>query len=534
MLKQRMRFDARGDDGLVIPIIALTLVLLMVSAAFVLDLGFVYSERRDDQNSVDAATLSGAVQLLKTQSTQGAVNEILAKVNDDLGRSVPVSEWLSCNDDSSLARTAATLSLTPATDCISFSAGFDRVRVRMPDQTVKTNFARVVGLNSFTSSAFAEVSTTPAGGGALPFVVTALNGAGDHICLRTDGTGGAEPPDEKPPPGDPYGTGFQLDPCNKANYDAQQGARGTIKPYWYNGCNKPTGNQSIVDAIMVGMDHQLGVFEPEVSLSPGSSANALDSNAGARFDGGGACTTIFPNTVDVDTGLTTGLLTCALLESPCNSGSSATAGKSGRLSGNSSVAKFVELGVNDQPLWNYFVSSLPSGSPASCSTAKSGLTEFYLRRAALSDCLAKWTSGQLFQDSIGDEKRLGFVPRIAESAICDVQPSPPSDPDCQGSNGPLDNVHVNSFSPVYIDGLYQDGSGICDTTNPSTPSGTTNWSIHYPGKGLKCGDGPGSDSVDRISGIVLPCGSLPATVCDPSGNPPFPDPLGLARIRLAK
>lgn len=524
---------SRSEDGLTIPIVALTLVLLMVFTAFVLDLGLVYSERRSDQNTADAAATSGAVQLLRTQSHQGAVNEILAKVDADLGRSVPATAWVACNDPGSLSRTAQTLGLTPATDCISFSAGFDRLRVRLPDQVVSTSFGRVIGVNSFTSSALAEVGTTPAGGGALPFVVTALNGAGDQICLRTDGTGGSEPPEQPPPAGDPYGQGYQLDPCNKGNFDTYQGARGTIKPYFYNGCNKPTGNQSIVDAIMVGMDHQLGVFDPEVTLAPGASANALDSHPGARFDGANSCAVAFPNTVDVDTGLTAGVLTCALLKSPCADGSSATASLSGRLSGDSSVANFAELGITDQPLWNYFVSSLPLGAPTSCADAQSSATEFYRRRAALQDCLAKWTSGVLFVDAIADQKRLGFVPRIAERAICDTQPNPPSDPDCQ-SNGPLDNVHLNSFSPVYIDALYQSTSGICDTLNPATPAGSTTWSIHYPGKGMKCGNGPGTDKVDRVSGLLLPCGALPSTVCDPSSNPPFPDPIGLARIRLVK
>lgn len=533
MLNQhRRQRRLRSDRGLVLPITALSLVLMMVVAAFVVDLGLVYSERRNDQNAVDASATSGAVQFLRTQSKQTAVDEILAKVNADLGRTVSSAEWVACNDASSLTHTAITLALTPRTDCISFSAGFDRIRVRVPDQVVSTSFGRVVGLNSFTSSAFAEVSTSPAGGGAMPFVVTALNGSGDQICLRTDGTGGDEPPQQPPPAGDPYGTGFELDPCDKDNFDSFQGGRGTIKPYFYNGCDRPTGNQSIVDAIMVGMDHQLGVFDPEVMLGPGQSANALDSNSGARLDGGGSCTTVFPNTVDVDTGLTAQLLTCGLLRAPCNSGSAATSGKSGRLAGDSSVANFAALGVNDKPLWDYFVPTLPLAAPASCSTAKTS-SDFYLRRAALRDCLRNWTSGQLFSESIESEKRLGFVPVIAERALCDTQPDPPTDPDCQG-NGPLDNVHINSFAPVYIDGLYQDGPGICDDTNPATPTGTTDWSIHYPGKGMKCGDGPGTDKVDRVSGIVVPCGALPLTFCDPSGNPPFPDPLGLARIRLAK
>lgn len=529
----RRSADGPGESGITVPLVALSLLVLMVFAALVLDLGLVYTERRNDQNSADAAATSAAVQMLRAQTTQAAVDEAVAKVNDDLGRTVTATEWVNCSDPANLARTAQTLGLSPATDCISFSMGYDRVRVRIPDQIVRTSFGRVIGINSFTSSALAEVSTTPAGGGALPFVVTALNGAGDQICLRTDGTGGGEPPAQVPPVGDVYGTPAGLDPCHKDSFDTAQGARGTIKPYFYNGCNKPTGNQSIVDAIMVGMDHQLGVFDPPVSIGTGGSANALDSNPGARFDGGSSCGVAFPNTVDVDTGLTSGLLRCALLESPCAAGSSATSGKSGRLSGNPSTAKFADFGVNDRALWDYFLPTLPGGAPSSCADAKDTSKEFYLRRAALQHCLTNWTTGELFVEAIATEPRLGFVPRIAERAMCDTQPNPPSDPDCQ-SNGSLDNVHINNFNPVYIDGLYQDGAGICDTSNPSTPVGSTSWSIHYPGKGMKCGDGPGSDTVHRVSGLIVPCGALPLSICDPRSNPPFPDPLGLARIRLVK
>jgi hypothetical protein len=97
------------------------------------------------------------------------------------------------------------------------------------------------------------------------------------------------------------------------------------------------------------------------------------------------------------------------------------------------------------------------------------------------------------------------------------------------------HAHINSFSPVFIDALYEDKGGLCDTNNPATPAGTTQWAIQYPGKsgGMNCGSNNGKE-VSRVSGIVLPCGALPSSICDPSSNPPFPDLLGITRVRLSK
>lgn len=519
------RRAGHDERGITLIVVALSLTVLMVSAAFAIDLGAVYSERRSDQNAADAAITSGAVQFLSQQSAQAAVTEIVAKVDDDLGRTLATSDWTGCTDPQPLARTASSLGLTPATPCISFSVGFDRVRVQLPDQVIDTTFARVIGITSFSASAFAEATMGPRGGGALPFVVLTGNAAGDQVCLRTDGTGGGEPPDQPAIP--PYQATRVLDPCNELSFTTHDGARGTIKPYRYSGCTKPTGNQSIVDAIMVGMDHLLGTFEPEIVYGANADANLSDSLTRARLDGANGCGTVLPNTVDMDTGLTAQLLRCGLLETPCADGSSATAGKSGRLAGSASTSTFSGLGANDIPLWTYLLASLPSGAPVACTAAKtlsaSGAT-FYTKRAAMLACLDQWTPavGEIFDMQIQSEKRLGFVPLVAENCLNRNQL-----PTC---SQPLDNVHINSFVPVYIDALYQDKGGICDATNPAFASGG-DWSIHYPGKGMKCGS---AAKVDRVSGIVLPCGALPRDLCDPTRNPPFADPIGLGSVRLAK
>lgn len=505
----------------------MTLVVLLIFGAFAVDLGQLYAERRVDQNAADAAATSGAVVLLSNQSLQGSVDEILAKVTADVGRTVAAAQWTACTDPGQLTLTASELNLTPKTPCISFSQTFTRLRVRLPEQTLSTFFGGVVGVDSVTSSAFTEVEIIPRGGGALPFVVLAVNGPGDQICLRTNDTA-REPPDHPAIP--PYQTARELDPCHEDRFDTAEGGRGTLLPWQYTDCSS-VGNATIVSAIMRGTDHLLGVFpDPGVTLTPGDDADLLDSHASARIDGGpsGDCLNALPNTIDVDSGLTAGLLRCALLQSPCDDGTDLTDGTAGRLSDSGSSSTFTGLDINDTPLWDYLISSPPSGSCADA--ANSGL-EFNLRRAAMVDCLQTWTSGVIFTEDIGSDPRFGYVPRIAELGMCRIQP--PEDTACSGTLP--DHVHINNFSPVYVDGVYQYNADACDATNPAfipPPTGNDRWAIHYPGAGFDCGDTSGG--VDRISGIVLPCGALPPSVCEPSNNPPYPDPAGIYQIRIAR
>src|SRR6185295_17650 len=64
----RARSRLRDEGGFALVFMTLVLVVMLVFAAFAVDLGGVYNERRIDQNGVDAATTSGAIQQLKTQT----------------------------------------------------------------------------------------------------------------------------------------------------------------------------------------------------------------------------------------------------------------------------------------------------------------------------------------------------------------------------------------------------------------------------------------------------------------------------------
>src|SRR5438128_5954524 len=66
----RMR---REESGVTLVLFALLLVALSVLVAFVVDLGPVYTERRQDQSGADGAALAGAQAVRAGQSLSGAV-----------------------------------------------------------------------------------------------------------------------------------------------------------------------------------------------------------------------------------------------------------------------------------------------------------------------------------------------------------------------------------------------------------------------------------------------------------------------------
>jgi len=74
------------------------------------------------------------------------------------------------------------------TDCVSFNISFTRIRVELPDQAVPTTFARVIGIDSLTTSAAAEVFVNvPPSRRGIPFAMTPGGGSDTDIrCVRLD------------------------------------------------------------------------------------------------------------------------------------------------------------------------------------------------------------------------------------------------------------------------------------------------------------------------------------------------------------
>lgn len=150
------------DDGAVLPLLAVGMVLFFGLAALVVDISNVHQERQQAQSTADSAALAAAQDLPDQAAAIDTAKEYALR-----NYGVAESAWASCVDPDALPL---------GTPCISFDAAGTLVRVRVPDRPVAAFFAGVVGKDSFLvqASATAErVAGAPAGpaeegGEALP------------------------------------------------------------------------------------------------------------------------------------------------------------------------------------------------------------------------------------------------------------------------------------------------------------------------------------------------------------------------------
>ncbi|MCY7288726.1 MAG: Tad domain-containing protein [Cryobacterium sp.] len=145
----------KNEQGAVAIFVALLTVVMFAFAAMVVDLGNGRTERRQAQSSADASALAGgnALYATATSSPDFSAAEAAAKAYATKNYGVTASEWSACTDP-------ARLGTTISTQCISFevSASAARVRVKMPERTLPTTFARAIGVNNIKVSALARAT----------------------------------------------------------------------------------------------------------------------------------------------------------------------------------------------------------------------------------------------------------------------------------------------------------------------------------------------------------------------------------------
>lgn len=138
-------------------IVAILAVFIFGLAALVVDLGYGRIERRQAQNTADAAALAGGNVLFKANPLAPDYATATAAVKNYANRNLGVTdaEWSACSD-------STPLSIPSGTPCISFELGSTaaRVRVKIPTRDVGTTFARIVGVNSVQVSALARATLT--------------------------------------------------------------------------------------------------------------------------------------------------------------------------------------------------------------------------------------------------------------------------------------------------------------------------------------------------------------------------------------
>ncbi|MCD9623536.1 Tad domain-containing protein [Rhabdothermincola salaria] len=252
----------RDDAGITLILVALMLVVLIIFAAFAVDMGGVYAARRQDQTAADVSALAAAQDLRNGEAAMVATAKTYA--HDTLGTTIPdgADGWNSCPRPDP----AALASQTASASCISYEGS--EVRVRLPDRFYPTAFGGVVGLGDYRHSAFAIAGLEGAGfGGVLPFFTTTGVAANGYDCLLADGPSDCDPA---------TGSFFPL----RFSYHT---------PTCEVGGNINEAKSMLVDNAGAGVDHDLSLYNGDphgsnvvVDISPGC---PLAPNATENFTG---------------------------------------------------------------------------------------------------------------------------------------------------------------------------------------------------------------------------------------------------------
>jgi hypothetical protein len=370
-----------GDRGATMPIVGVMLVSVLAFAGFAVDLGTAYGYRRQAQAAADAGSLGGGQALTNTAlTTTGRLDRAAVFVkyltyNDVVQQGITPAQWnaawASCTDPQRLAVTAPATSVSavpvwPAdasgTQCISFSTNGQRMRVRTPNQLVRTSFASLVGVKSWNASAGATVEITlNPGGGVLPYGIPQSAAGANEVCLKA---GAGNVPDPLCSGGDTGNFGL-LDISLYGNVSIGN-------QFECAGSNNAHDRSAFNTAL--GVDHPLSLF-PSVGGNPYATGAQPDNTAFRKNDATTCNATnppdwvAQPNALDVDTGNSMGGVQMGMIDGWSGTLFGVGATK-GRLAQGSNQKRLVQLGrddLDDWGLWNYINPALTSATiPASC------------------------------------------------------------------------------------------------------------------------------------------------------------------------
>jgi len=444
-----------GEAGVALIVLALSMVVLLVFAAFAVDLALKWNERRGAQASADVADLSGAQFLLGVGSTTAkTLAEAEVRRISAVNMATSAADWDTCVDTT---RPAAFVEIALTTDCISWTRDFTTMRVRVPDVVFATTFGAAAGVDTLYTSAFAHVGVGGGGPRAviLPFGLPP-SATGSEVCLKT----GPSP--------------FPAPPCDgpsEGNFGFLDFKRFT----WPAGSNCSTN--FVEENIAVGIDHAL-----EVNTAV---AGALHDFAGADP----ACPNVFagPDRTEEQNG-TTNNLHNGLVD-----GTGSLAGRLAR----GPYAKTDVMGhmLDDKPLWE-FIDYDSSAHPAECDPGDiAGAAVPHDAMAACIDAFITGTHDPLFTiDSVegvagNDRYDLQLSPRWALVPAIHVDFGVPL------GTGPYEFIE---FVPVFLQTVY----GSCSAVSCREFS---------PGEGNTI---PTNGRAGAVTAFVLPVGSYPAAVLD--------------------
>ncbi|MGI9584015.1 MAG: pilus assembly protein TadG-related protein [Acidimicrobiia bacterium] len=339
-----------GERGAILVFTAFALVAFMGFAAVAVDLSALFATHRRVQTVADVGALAGAqfagISPDPSVAKQAVIDEIKAITATNLG----TVDWDTCVDTDMPPEFAPLAGETP---CISFTSGLTSIRVRIPDQSLDTHFAAIMGVNTLTTIAVAVVEGwNQQNGDILPFGIPTADASSTLGC----------------PSDHPNGL-FPCDGPDSGNFNRLQMPQWGINPPPNKDCTHSNG--MFEDNIANGIDHPLGVYDS-------TDNTVIDDNA--TCDAEDVNTSNPPGTVISETGVAQSTLAAGLI-----TGNTGGNGFDGRLTDTttaSAEASVFGYTVDNTPLW-HFLSNYPNGAkittgviPDSCQGNKyTGLTQ---------------------------------------------------------------------------------------------------------------------------------------------------------------
>lgn len=330
---RRARSRLKREDGAVVLIFALILIVLLGFAAVAVDVSALYVERRHAQTAADVGVLSGAQfagidpDATSAEARQAVIDEVKSITAGNLAS----ADWDACVD---AGRPTEFAPVPGETDCISFTFGLTKIRVRVPDQSFDTYFAGMLGIDTLQTSAAAEVETFDfRNGDILPFGIPTTDADAVVGC----------------PSDHPNG----LYPCDgpaSGNFNRLQIRQWGTNPPPDNDCTHSNG--MFEDNIAMGVDHPLGIFPDNLGRDVDLCADPNVANP--------------PGIVQSNTGVAQSTLAPGFV-----TGNTGGNGFDGRFT-NTPFATSTIMGyeVDNKPLWE-FITNFPGGTaltgiPDSC------------------------------------------------------------------------------------------------------------------------------------------------------------------------
>ncbi len=464
-----------SEQGASAVVIALSMLVIMGFAALAIDIGLGLNERRQDQAASDVGALA-AVQFAQpnagcsgascvTQAATNGANEAITVANASLD-DPSAADW---TDSSRCGTPPAGFSVSPVTDCVAFTANFQRAWVKVPIIDSPTYFGRLLGADSLAVSADSIADQGFSNPGPVwPFLLPGNAASADYNCLKTGPNPAWGVCEDLPGTGNFGSMDFFI-------FGNQE--RNTTQK-----CTGDT-NGRLVSNIARGIDHPLGLHpsgvgagkeEKEVCPILGAEPDMADGQPGvgsALEDGllyGGSSYTIdgipYPGRIEDSSGF---LVRDA--------------------QGSTPAAR-----IDDTTLWSY----LAGGLPGPCSSATVDTPQ------EMVSCIgwAKSTGTEIFIDDIIFAPRFGFTPGVWELDFLT----------------PGSAYHIKEYRPVYMDTTYYGcTSSSCDIVH--TVGVADGGPCGPDPEFVTCGTpGPGNKGLDAVAAYILDPSILPDVAKTPN------------------